>query len=72
MATKESQRARVLEWLQTRGELTVRQAVTEMGIMSLPKRIEELRKAGNEIATCFRKSANGSRYGVYMLVELED
>ena len=69
MATKTNQRARVLACLKANGCITVRQAVTEMGIMSLPKRIEELRDEGYEIATCYRKSTSGARYGVYKLVE---
>ena len=68
MTNKETQRARVLHWLETHDGLTVREAVTEMSIMSLPKRIEELRKAGHKIKMVYRKSPNGARYGVYMLV----
>ena len=69
MATnKINQRSRVLNWLRTNGELTTRQAVTELNIMSLPKRIEELRKAGNNISMTYRKSQSGARYGVYTLV----
>ena len=66
---KRKQTERVLEWLETRGELTTREAVLELNIMSLPKRIEELRKDGNAIKTEYRTSANGARYGVYMLAD---
>lgn len=69
MATKTNQRAQVLQWLKTHGGLTNMEAVTELGIMSCPKRIQELRDEGYEIATCYRKSTSGARYGVYMLVE---
>lgn len=65
------QKAAVMEWLQTRGDLTVRMAVTELNIMSLPKRIEELRKDGKDIRTVYRRSENGKRYGVYVLVKKE-
>lgn len=65
------QKAAVLDWLQTRGDLTVRMAVTELNIMSLPKRIEELRKDGKDIRTVYRRSENGKRYGVYVLVKKE-
>lgn len=34
---KPKQTDRVLSWLRTRGELTTREAVTELNIMSLPK-----------------------------------
>lgn len=65
---KPKQTDRVLSWLRTRGELTTREAVTELNIMSLPKRIEELRKSGVVINMKYRTSANGARYGVYSLV----
>lgn len=57
----------VLSYLKTFGELTTRQAVIELDIMCLPKRIEELRKDGVAIATTYRTGANGKRYGVYKL-----
>jgi len=67
MTTKANQRARVLAYLQTHDGLTVREAVTELNIMSLPKRIEELRKAGNRIKTTYKYTKSGARYGVYVL-----
>lgn len=60
---------RVLEYLIRNGELTTREAVIELNIMSLPKRIEELRKEGVPIRTTYRTSANGARYGVYTMEE---
>ena len=59
----------VLSYLKRHGELTTREAVTELNIMSLPKRIEELRKSGVAIRTEYRTSANGARYGVYSLAD---
>ena len=59
----------VLSWLKTYGELTTREAVIELNIMCLPKRIEELRKSGVAIRTDYRTSANGKRYGVYSLAD---
>ena len=67
MANKVTQRTAVLNWLQTHDGLTVREAVTELSIMSLPKRIEELRKSGHKITMTYRKTKSGARYGVYML-----
>lgn len=49
--------------------LTTRQAVIDLNIMCLPKRIEELRKDGVAIRTEYRTSANGKRYGVYSLAD---
>ena len=67
MATRTTQQAAVLNWLQSHGGLTVREAVTELGVMSLPKRIEELRRSGHCITTTYRKTNSGARYGVYQL-----
>lgn len=59
----------VLDHLKRHGELTTRQAVIDLNIMCLPKRIEELRNSGVAITTTYRTSANGKRYGVYTLVK---
>lgn len=59
----------VLGYLKTFGELTTREAVIELNIMCLPKRIEELRKSGVAIRTDYRTSANGKRYGIYSLAD---
>ncbi len=64
-----TQRDRVLDWLKTHGELTTREAVTELNIMSLTKRISELRRDGIGIKTEWRTSTNGAKYGVYSLAE---
>ena len=64
-----TQRDRVLDWLRTHGELTTREAVLELNIMSLPKRIEELRKSGIMIRMDYRTSSTGARYCVYTLAE---
>lgn len=69
MVDKNNQREKVLEWLQKRGSLTVRDAVIELGINSLPKRIEELRKEGYKIKTEWITSKSGVRYGLYRLIE---
>lgn len=67
---KQTQRDKVLKWLRAHGTLTVREAVTELNIMSVPKRIEELRKAGVPISMRWVTTENGSRYGVYVLEEV--
>lgn len=69
MTQRITQRDRVLDYLQTHDGLTVMEAVTEMSIMSLPKRIEELRKAGYPISITYRVTKSGARYGVYALQE---
>ena len=67
---KRTQRDKVLSWLRKNGTLTVRDAVTELNIMSVPKRIEGLRKMGYPIALEWRQTETGSRYGVYRLTEV--
>lgn len=67
---KRTQRDRVLEHLMKFGELTTREAVLDLNIMCLPKRIEELRKSGVPISTTYRTSPNGARYGVYRIEEV--
>lgn len=66
---KANQRQRVLERLRSGGGLTVREAVIDMGINSLPKRIEELRKQGFDIEMTWIIPLNGARYGIYTLNE---
>lgn len=67
---KLTQRQKVLAWLQAHGELTTREAVTELNIMSAAKRVEELRKLGYNIGLEWRQTQNGSRYGVYKIQEV--
>ena len=69
MDKRQKQLVVVLDWLRNKGELTTMEAVTELGVMSLPRRIMELRRAGIEISMEYRTSANGRRYGVYSLRE---
>ena len=69
MASKVTQNAKVLHWLQKNGSLTTREAVTELDIMSLPRRIKDLRGIGYKINMTYRKSQSGARYGVYTLVK---
>lgn len=69
MDKRQKQLTVVLDWLRNKGELTTMEAVTELGVMSLPRRIMELGRAGIEISMEYRTSANGRRYGVYSLRE---
>lgn len=64
---KQTQKQKILNWFNTRGEMTVRDAIIDLGINSPPKRIEELRKEGYPISMTWREGANGSRFGVYKL-----
>ena len=60
----------VLDYLKRHGTITTRKAVTELNIMSLPKRIEELRRMGYAIRMDWAKTESGARYGVYTLMEV--
>lgn len=64
---KQNQKEKILQWLQTKGDLTVRDAIIELGINSPPKRVEELRKEGYNISMTWKMTRYGSRYGVYRL-----
>lgn len=68
MAKKVTQTDKVLSWLILKGELTTREAVTELNIMSLAKRVEELRKSGYRIDMTYKTAPSGARYGVYKLI----
>lgn len=67
--SKAIQKDRVLKYIITRGEITVREAVTELGVLSLPARIMDLRKDGYPIIRIWKTSNGGARYGVYKLVK---
>ena len=69
---KENQNMKILNFLKNGEELTVRQAVTDLNVMSVPRRIMELRNAGYPITTEWRVSENGARYGVYKLQEVNN
>ena len=68
MTSTRTQRDKVLSYLRTRGGLTVREAMLELNINSLPKRIEELRSMGYPIITKWVYGKN-TRYGIYILEE---
>ena len=67
---KESQKKKVLHWLDRYGTITNWDAVTELHIMCLPKRIEELRKEGYNIVTHY-VYVEGGKYGMYELMDEE-
>lgn len=66
---KKIQKDRVLEWLTNKGPLTVREAMFELNINSLPARIMDLRREGYPIARTWKVTKNGTKYGVYELVK---
>jgi len=66
---KKIQKDRVLDWLENKGPLTVREAMTELNINSLPARIMDLRRDGYAISRTWKVTNAGTKYGVYELVK---
>ena len=66
---KKIQKDRVLEWLENKGPLTVREAMFELNVNSLPARIMDLRREGYAISRTWKVTKNGTKYGVYELVK---
>ena len=69
-----TQAARVLDHLKRFGTITSREAIAEYGIMQLPRRIYDLRRAGHRIPPVEWKDGTNKlgepvRYGVYQLKE---
>lgn len=69
---KVKQTEKVLKWFEHHDELTTRQAVIDLNIMSLPRRVMELRRSGYNITLEYRTSRTGARYGVYKLEEVPE
>lgn len=65
---KKIQKERVLDWLQNVGPLTVKTAMIELDINSLPARIMDLRRDGYPISRTWKTTKNGTKYGVYELI----
>lgn len=57
----------ILNYLKNNTGITTLDAWSVLGILSPAKRIQELRNAGYNIETEWRKTNNGKRYGVYVL-----
>lgn len=66
---KKIQKDRVLDWLENKGPLTVREAMFELNINSLPARIMDLRRDGYAISRTWKVTNNGTKYGVYELIK---
>ena len=66
-----TQKYKVIRWLEKYGTLTTKEAVIFLDIMSLAKRIEELRNDGYRIDLVYKTSPTGARYGVYKLIKRE-
>ena len=67
MASKQTQRERMLSYLKKNGTITVRDAIFDLNINSPAKRIQELREMGYIIKTDWIVTDQRTRYGVYRL-----
>lgn len=65
---KKIQKERVLDWLVNKGPLTVREAMFELNVNSLPARIMDLRRDGYPIKRTWKVTNTGTKYGVYELI----
>ena len=68
-ARKPTQEDAVLDYLRQHGTMTTLEAVTRLYVMNPQQRIKNLRKRGYDIETEYVRSAEGKRYGVYVLLE---
>ena len=67
MASKATQRDRILRYLEEHGTMTVRDAIFDLDINSPAKRVQELREMGYSIKTDWIVTDKRTRYGVYRL-----
>ena len=67
MASKITQRYKILSYLMKNGTMTVREAIFDLNINSPAKRVQELRDMGYIIKTDWIVTDNGTRYGAYRL-----
>ena len=66
---KKTQEDIVLDYLRRHGSMTTLEAVTKLYVMNPQMRIKKLRQRGYAISTEFTLSAEGKRYGIYVLQE---
>ena len=70
MASKTTQRDKILSYLKQNKTMTVRDAILDLDINSPAKRVQELRDMGYNIKTDWIVNDNGTRYGAYKLEEV--
>lgn len=68
-AGKRTQEDVVLAYLREHGTMTTLEAVTKLYVMNPQMRIKNLRQKGYRIDTEYTRSAEGKRYGIYVLQE---
>ena len=63
-----SQNKRILAHLKTGRTITGKQAMLEMGVMHLPRRILDLKEAGHNITDVWETNRNGKRYKRWSII----
>ena len=69
MARRTKQTIRVLEFMQTHDGITSWEAFESLNILSLPRRIKDLREQGYNIEMTWQRRPNGEKFGLYRLVD---
>lgn len=66
--TGQTQHDKIMKHLKKAGSITVREAMVEYSVSSLPKRIQELREKGNDIVSNIKfHPITGQKYTRYTL-----
>lgn len=69
MGKKEKQTIKVLNFMRRNDGITTWEAFQYLNILSLPRRIKDLREMGYNIDMTYQKAPSGERYGLYKLME---
>ena len=69
MPRRTKQTVRVLEFMQTHDGITSWEAFESLNILSLPRRIKDLREQGYNIEMTWQRRPNGEKFGLYRLVD---
>ena len=69
MAKRKIQTEKVLEFMQTHDGITSWEAFESLNILSLPRRIKDLREQGYNIEMTWQRRPNGEKFGLYRLVD---
>ena len=69
MARRTKQTVRVLEFMTSHDGITSWEAFESLNIISLPRRIKDLREQGYNIEMTWQRRPNGEKFGLYRLVD---
>lgn len=66
---KTKQTKKVLDFMRRNDGITVWEAVYYLSVLSLARRIKDLKEEGYNITKIYKKTPNGQRYALYQLKE---